>query len=124
MVPTYRERCPSGSEPKNTHARSLRRGRWFTSLLVLSVLFQRRLRRRQPCHRPAQRRTTHAAKPARVQETDRRRVSAVLAADAELERLLLLFGDLAAHLAGKAHERTNASRVDRLERISLEHPLQ
>ena len=41
-------------------------------------------------HRPAQRRATHAAKPARVQETDRRRVSAVLTAYAELERLLLL----------------------------------
>ena len=47
---------------------------------------------------------------------------------AELERFLLLEGDLdshlAAHLASKAHERTNASRVDRLERILLEHPLQ
>ena len=58
-----------------------------------------------------------------MEETDRRRVSAVLAADAELEGLFLLEGDLAAHLAGEAHERTDAGRVDRLERILLEHPL-
>ena len=57
-----------------------------------------------------------------------RRVSAVLAAYAELEHLPLLKGHLdshlAAHLASKAHERTNAGRVDRLERILLQHPLQ
>jgi hypothetical protein len=41
--------------PKNTNARSLHRGRWFTSLLALSVLQQRRLRRRQPCDWHAER---------------------------------------------------------------------
>jgi hypothetical protein len=37
---------PPLRHPKNTNARSLHRGRWFTSLLALSVLQQRRLRRR------------------------------------------------------------------------------
>ena len=52
----------------------------------------------------------------------------MLAAYAELKRLPLLKvhldSHLAAHLAGEAHERTDAGRVDRLERILLEHPLQ
>jgi len=63
-----------------------------------------------------------------VEETDRRRVSAVLTAYAELAHLPLLKvhldSHLAAHLAAKAHERTDAGRVDRLERILLEYPLQ
>jgi hypothetical protein len=41
-----RGRTSRSTHPKNTNARSLHRGRWFTSLLALSVLLQRRLRRR------------------------------------------------------------------------------
>ena len=47
----------------------------------------------------------------------------MLAADAELERLLLRLRDRAALLAGHLHEAADADGVDRLERILLEHAL-
>ena len=83
--------------------------------LAAAYVRERRLRRRQPRHRHAEGRAAHVVEPDLVEELDRRRVAAVLAADAELEvrlrRAALRHRDL--------HQLADAGLVDRRERVLL-----
>src|SRR5689334_22706178 len=55
--------------------------------LAARILTQRRLRRRKPRDRHAERRARYVVQIHLVAERDRRRIAAVLAADADLEAL-------------------------------------
>src|SRR5439155_13300158 len=79
-------------------------------------LGERGLRRGEARERNAVRRAADVVQPEVVAEDDRLRLAPVLAADAELQRLL----DAAAALDRDAHQISDAALVERLERIALE----
>src|SRR5207302_4420923 len=64
-------------------------------------------------------RARHVVETGVVEDLDRFRVTAVLAADAELEPLARLASSLRAH----AHELADTMIIERLERIALEETL-
>src|SRR4029078_3691101 len=80
-------------------------------------LLERGLRRRQPRKRDAVRRAAHVVEADPVAELDRRRLAAVLAADAELDVRLRLPPPLDAD----PHQVALALLVERLEGVPLEH---
>jgi len=82
------------------------------------ALPQRRLRRRKPRDRHAERGARHVVEADLVAERDRGRVAAVLAADAELE----LRTDGAAARRGDPDEFADAVVVDRYERVDRINP--
>src|SRR5262249_52933159 len=78
-----------------------------------SALTERRLRGREPRDRHPERRAGHVIKTDLVAERDRGRITAMLAADAELD----VFTHLAATLGGDAHQFADAVAIDRHERV-------
>src|SRR5436305_3382442 len=90
-------------------------GRNFAPACGLAVL-ERRLSRCHARDRDAVRRAAHVVEPGHVEEVDRVRVAAVLAAEAELKRGL----GLAAGPRRQSHEPPDARLVDRLERAAVD----
>src|SRR5436305_13161617 len=78
------------------------------------LLAERGLRRGEPRDRHAERRARHVVEPDLVAERNRRRIAAVLAADADLEVL----AHLAAALHADPNQPPNAFTVDRHERLA------
>src|SRR5438132_1580616 len=76
-------------------------------------LLQRRLRRREPCERHPEGRAADVIQPEPVAELDRRRLTAVLAADPNLQAFLCS----SAALDRYPHQVAHAALVERLERI-------
>src|SRR3989454_5370157 len=74
---------------------------------------QRRLRRREPRARHAERRRRDVRQTGLVEELDRRRIAAVLAADPDLQVLARLAAPLDAH----AHHGSDALAIEDLERV-------
>src|SRR5260221_10972300 len=85
-------------------------------LLCLRRLLDRRMRRRQPRDRHAERRAAHVVQSNAVAELNGARVAAVFAADAALE----ILAGLAAELHGHRNQLADAARVERLERVALQ----
>src|SRR5690606_26137397 len=83
------------------------------TLLWTSGLAERGLRRREPRHGHAVRRAAHVVEPHLLEEEDRRRIAAVLAADPELDVGPRLTPLLDRHL----DELADAGDVDRRERV-------
>src|SRR6185503_5436581 len=82
----------------------------------LTFVADRGLRRGHARDRHAVRGATHVVEPRHVEEVDRVRIAAVLAANAELEVRLVLASDP----RGKADQPPHAGLVDRLERASVD----
>src|SRR5260221_13263771 len=78
------------------------------------LLAERGLRRREPRDRHAERRAGHVVEPDLVAEHNRRRIAAVLTADADLE----VPAHLAAALDADPNQRPDTVAVDRHERIA------
>src|SRR6478672_3768085 len=78
------------------------------------LLAERGLRRGKPGDRHAERRARYIVETDLVAERDRRRIAAVLAADANLE----VFAHPAAALDADPHQRADAIAIDRHERIA------
>ncbi len=77
---------------------------------------ERRLRRREPRDRHPVRRAAHVVEPHLLEEVNRRRVSAVLTADAQLD-----VGPCRASFRhGDVHELTDTGLIDRGERVLLD----
>src|SRR3954452_18163837 len=104
------------AQPAEPAARRTTTLRSRPSQLLGELLLERRLRCSHPRDRHAVGRTAHVVEPRHLEEPDRLRVAAVLAADAQLE----VGVRLAAHPGGQAHEPADAELVDRLERAAVE----
>src|SRR6476646_11146887 len=114
----HRPPTPPGSAVP--HRRGARTWPWLPACLdVLGAagLLQRRLRRREACERDAIGRAAHVVEPDPMAELHRRRLAAVLTADAELDLRLRL----PAPPHRDPHQVADTVLVEHLERVALEH---